>query len=82
MREIVFNVERPCHHQLIARVEEGNRSIDAEASSSLDLLRRAREALKNSLGASHSDCRILLEKRYPGLESLRCTFWPFLEIGN
>ena len=82
MREIVFTVERPCRHQLIARAEEGNSSIDAEASSSIDLHRRAREALKVSLGARHSECRILLVKIYPGLESLRCTYWPCLEIGK
>jgi hypothetical protein len=82
MREIVFTVERPCRHQLIARAEEGNSSIDAEASSSIDLHRQARQALKMSLGARHSECRILLVKVYPGLESLRCTYWPCLEIGN
>jgi hypothetical protein len=82
MREIVFTVERPCRHQLIARAEEGNRSIDAEASSSIDLHRQARQALKVSFGARHSECRILLVKQYPGLESLRCTYWPCLEIGN
>lgn len=82
MREIVFTVERPCRHELIARAEEGNRSIDAKASSSLDLHRCAREALKVSLGARHTECRILLVKHYSGLESLRCTYWPFLEIGN
>ena len=82
MREIVFTVERPCRHQLIARAENGTGSIDAEASSSLDLHRQARQALKVSFGARHSECRILLVKIYPGLESLRCTYWPCLEIGN
>jgi len=82
MREIVFSVERPCRHQLIARAEEGNRSIDAEAASSLDLHRQVRQALEASLGSRHRECRILLVKHYPGLESLRCTYWPCLESGG
>jgi hypothetical protein len=49
-------------------------------ATSIDLHRRAAEALMISLGARPSACRILLEKRYPGMESLRCTFRSFLEI--
>lgn len=82
MRQIVFAVERHSHHQFIARAEAGNRSIKAAATSSIDLHRRARDAVRVCLGSSHSECRILLEKRYPGLESLCCTFWPFLDADS
>jgi len=78
MREIIFTVRRPCLSHLTARAEEGNHSIDAQASSSLDLHRQAREALKESLGEKHSECRIRLVQRYPDLHRLRCNYWPTL----
>jgi hypothetical protein len=78
MRDVIFSVHRACLSQLTARAEEGNHSIDAQASSSMDLHQQAREALKESLGEKHSECRIRLVQSYPDLRRLRCTYWPCL----